>query len=110
MTTFDDREKGFEKKFALDQEQLFRAHARRDKLFGLWLAGKLGLAGAEADAYAKSIVIEDLREPGDADILRKAAADLAAKGVKVSAAELGTKLAESMNTAATQVKAEAKPL
>ncbi len=108
MTTFDDREKGFEKKFALDQEQLFRAHARRDKLFGLWVAGKLGLSGAEADAYAKSIVIEDIREPGDDDVLRKAAADLSAKGVTVAAAELTAKLAESMVTAATQVKAEAK--
>jgi len=107
MTTFDDREKGFEKKFALDQEQLFRAHARRDKLFGSWVAGKLGLAGAEADAYAKSIVIEDIREPGDADILRKVAADLSAKGVTIAAVELAAKLAECMGTAAAQVKAEA---
>ena len=108
MTTFDDREKGFEKKFALDQEQLFRAHARRDKLFGLWVAGKLGMTGAEADAYAKSVVVEDLREPGDGDVLRKALADLSAKGVTVSEADLAAKLAESMTTAATQVKAEAR--
>jgi hypothetical protein len=108
MTTFDDREKGFEKKYALDQEQLFRATARRDKLFGHWVAAKLGLAGAEADAYAKSIVVEDLKEPGDDDVLRKAGADLAAKGVKVSAQELTAKLAESMTTAAGQIKAEAK--
>ena len=108
MTTFDDREKGFEKKFALDQEQLFRAHARRDKLFGLWVAAKLGLAGAEADAYAKSIVVEDLLEPGDGDVLGKAMADLSAKGQKVSEADLTAKLAESMVTAAGQVKAEAK--
>ncbi len=108
MTTFDDREKGFEKKFALDQEQLFRATARRDKLFGLWLADKLGMAGAEADAYAKSIVIEDMKEAGDDDVLRKATADLGAKGIKVPAADLAAKLADCMVTAATQIKAESK--
>jgi hypothetical protein len=108
MTTFDDREKGFEKKYALDQEQLFRAHARRDKLFGLWVAAKLGLAGAEADAYAKSVVVEDLREPGDDDVLRKVTADLSAKGLKVAANDLTAKLAECMSTAAGQIKSEVK--
>lgn len=108
MTTFDDREKGYEKKFALDQEQLFRAHARRDKLFGLWAAGKMGLAGADADAYAKSIVAEDIKEPGDGDILRKVTADLAAKGVKMPANELMGKLDEFFGTAKQQVASDKK--
>ena len=108
MTTFDDREKGFEKKYALDQEQLFRAHARRDKLFGLWAAGKMGLSGAEADAYAKAIVAEDIKEPGDADVLRKVAADLAAKGVKMPAKDLAGKLDEMFGSAKQQIATEAK--
>ena len=108
MTTFDEREKGFEKKFALDQEQEFRAHARRDKLFGLWAAGKLGLSGTEADAYAKSIVVEDLKEAGDGDVLRKVTADFAAKGVKAVAAELTKVLAEMADKARAQIAGEAK--
>ena len=108
MTTFDEREKGFEKKFALDQEQEFRAHARRDKLFGLWAAGKLGLTGAEAGAYAKSIVVEDLREPGDADVLRKVAADFSAKGVAADAGELAKVLGEMGGKAKAQLADEAK--
>ena len=60
MTTFDKREEGFEKKFALDEELLFKAAARRNKLLGLWAAEKLGLSGADAEAYAKSVVMADL--------------------------------------------------
>ena len=108
MTTFDEREKSFEKRFALDQELLFRAHARRDKLFGLWAAGKMGLSGAEAEAYGKAIVAEDIKEPGDSDIMRKVSADLAAKGVKVAATELTAKLDEFFAVAKQQIAAEAK--
>ena len=108
MTTFDDREKGFEKKFALDQEQEFRAHARRDKLFGLWAAGKLGLTGTAADAYAKSIVVEDIKEPGDADVLRKVIADFAAKGVQSNAADLSKTLGEMAVKAREQIANEIK--
>ena len=108
MTTFDEREKGFEKKFALDQEQEFRAHARRDKLFGLWAAGKLGMSGAEADAYAKSIVVEDLKEAGDGDVLRKVTADFSAKGVKSDTSELTRVLAEMAVKARSQIASEAK--
>jgi hypothetical protein len=108
MTTFDDREKSFEKKFALDQEMQFRVTARRDKLFGLWVATKLGLGGAEAEAYAKSIVVEDLKEAGDEDVLRKVNADLAARKVKIAPAELTSKLAELLAQAKQQLVAETK--
>ena len=108
MTTFDDREKGFEMKFALDQELMFRAHARRDKLFGLWIAGKLGLTGAAATDYAKAIVAEDIKEPGDRDVLAKVTADLAAKNIKFGDAELTAKLEQSFAEAKTQIAAEAK--
>ena len=80
MTTFDKREEGFEKKFALDEELAFKANARRNKLLGMWVAEKLGLSGAEAEAYAKSVVASDFEEAGDHDVFRKVRADLDAKG------------------------------
>jgi hypothetical protein len=80
MTTFDKREEGFEKKFAHDEELLFKANARRNKLLGLWAAEKLGLTGSEAEAYAKSVVVADFDEAGDGDVFRKVRADLDAKG------------------------------
>ncbi len=81
MTTFDKREEGFEKKFAHDEELKFKAMARRNKLLGLWAASELGKSGADADAYAKEVVLADFEEAGDNDVLRKVVADLAAKGV-----------------------------
>ena len=65
MTTFDKREEGFEKKFAVDEELKFKANARRNRLLGLWAAAKLGLSGAEADAYAKEVVVADFEEAGE---------------------------------------------
>ncbi len=76
MTTFDDRERAFEAKFAHDDELQFRVNARRDKLVGLWAAGKLGLNGDAAAEYAASIVREDFKEPGDEDVIAKLVADL----------------------------------
>ncbi len=84
MTGFEDRERGFEEKFAREQEQAFRAHAKADKLLGLWAAEKMGLAGDQADAYAMTLVKADLREPGDDDVIGQAMADLTGKGVDVS--------------------------
>lgn len=80
MTTFDKREEGFEKKFALDEELQFKANARRNKLLGAWAAEKLGLSGADAEAYAKAVVLADFEEAGDDDVFRKVRADLDAKG------------------------------
>jgi hypothetical protein len=81
-TTFDKREEGFEKKFAHDEELRFKAMARRDKLLGLWAAGLLGKSGAEADAYAKEVVMADFEEPGDDDVVRKVVKDLAGKATE----------------------------
>jgi hypothetical protein len=80
MTTFDKREEGFEKKYAHDEELLFKANARRNKLLGAWVAEKLGLT--DADAYAKSVVLADFDEAGDDDVFRKVRGDLDAKGKK----------------------------
>jgi hypothetical protein len=68
MTTFDKREEGFEKQFAHDEDLKFKAMARRNKLLGLWAAEKMGLTGAEADAYAKEVVMSDFEEAGDHDV------------------------------------------
>ncbi len=76
MTTFDDRENAFERKFALDEELRFRAVARRNKLLGLWAADKLGKSGDEAEAYAKEVVRADFQEAGDRDVFRKIRSDL----------------------------------
>ena len=80
MTTFDDREKSFEKKFEKDQELQFKVNARRNKLLGLWAAGLMGKSGADAEAYAKEIVLANFEKPGDNDVLHKLMKDLAAAG------------------------------
>lgn len=105
MTTFDKREEGFEKKFALDEELLFKAAARRNKLLGLWAAEKLGLSGADAEAYAKSVVMADFQEAGDDDVFRKIKADLEAKAAGVPDGEIRRVMDELMATAVQQIKA-----
>ena len=105
MTTFDKREEGFEKKFALDEELLFKAGARRNKLLGLWAAEKLGLSGEAAEAYAKSVVMADFQEAGDEDVFRKIRADFDAKSVSQSDHQIRRTMDELMATAIQQVKA-----
>ena len=105
MTTFDKRQEGFEKKFAHDEELQFKAGARRNKLLGLWAAEKMGLAGAEAEAYAKSVVVADFEEAGDDDVFRKIRKDLDAKGVEQSDHQIRRTMDELMQTAIEQIKA-----
>ena len=103
MTTFDEREKSYEKKFALDEELKFKAEARRNKLFGLWVAGKLGLSGDAATAYAKEVVAAEFEGPGR--VAAKITGGLTAKNLPVDEAEIRTKLAELMTEAVAQVQA-----
>lgn len=105
MSTFDKREEGFEKKYALDEEQKFKAEARRNKLLGLWVAEKLGMSGDAAATYAKEVVASDFEESGDKDVVRKVLADLTAKGVVMTEPQLRTKMDELMAAAVMQVKA-----
>ena len=105
MTQFDKREEGFEKKFALDSEQKFKAEARRNRLLGMWAAEQLGITGDAAAAYAKEVVSADFEEAGDGDVLRKVLADFAAKGVAITEAQIRVKMDELIATAAMQVKA-----
>jgi hypothetical protein len=103
MTTFDKREEGFEKKFAHDEELKFKAMARRNKLLGLWAAGELGKTGADADAYAKEVVLADFEEAGDNDVLRKVVKDLSAKGFTEE--QVRAKMNELLGEAVKQLQA-----
>ena len=105
MTTFDDRKDTFEKKFAHDEELRFKATARRNKLLGLWAAEKLGKSGAEAEAYAKSVVMADFQEAGDDDVLRKVRSDLEANGASQGEADLRRVMVDLMEKAIEEVKA-----
>lgn len=102
MTTFDDREKGFEKKFALDQEQEFKAGARRNRLLGEWAAGLMGLKDT-AD-YAKAVVKSDFEQPGDEDVLRKVYGDLNAAGVDITESAVRRKMDELLSQAREQIR------
>ncbi|MCH8490355.1 MAG: DUF1476 domain-containing protein [Oceanicaulis sp.] len=103
MSSFDDREKGFENKFVHEQTSEFRAQARRNKLLGQWAAEEMGLSGAEADAYAADMVKADLEEPGDEDVFRKVRADFDAKGVGHSDHVIRTKMDQLMDEARIQL-------
>jgi hypothetical protein len=107
--TFQDREKGFERKFQLDQDQQFRVNSLRDKLFGRWLAEKLGLSGAAAEQYAKDVVMANFETPGDDDLLAKVKGDLDARKIVISDKELQRKLDELHSAAALQITGERKP-
>lgn len=102
MTTFDDRERGFERKFALDAEQEFKANARRNRLLGEWAAALMGLENA--DDYAKAVVKSDFEQPGDDDVLRKVFGDLKGAGVAVSEGDVRNKMHELLAQAREQVK------
>jgi hypothetical protein len=105
MTTFDKREDAFERQFAHDEELRFKATARRNKLLGLWAAEKLGLSGAEAESYAKSIVMADFEEAGDQDVLRKLRKDFDAKGVAQSDHQIGRLMTDLLEKAVADIKA-----
>ena len=105
MTTFDKREEGFEKRFAVDEELKFKANARRNKLLGMWAAEKLALTGADAEAYAKTIVMADFEEAGDDDVFRKVRKDFDEKGVKESDHQIRRTMDELMAKAIEALKA-----
>jgi hypothetical protein len=103
MTTFDEREKAFENKFAHDQEMAFRITARRNRLLGQWAAGLMNLTAAEADSYAKSVVQADFEEAGDEDVIRKLLGDLTTAGVDVDDAKIRAALDAKLIEARRQI-------
>jgi hypothetical protein len=105
MTTFDKREEGFENQFAHDEDLKFKANARRNKLLGLWAAEKLGLAGADADAYAKAVVMTDFEEAGENAVFKKIRQDFDAKGVAQSDQQIRRTMDELMAKAVTDIRA-----
>lgn len=104
MTSMKDREQGFERKFVLDEELRFKANARRNKVLGLWAAEKLGKTGADAEAYAKEVVVSDIEESGDHDVFRKIQKDFAAAGVDQSDHQIRRTMDELMAQAVEQLK------
>ena len=105
MTTFDKREEGFEKQFAHDEELRFKAMARRNKLLGLWAAGMLGISGADAEAYAKEVVLADFEEAGDDDVLRKVAQGFDSQRRRSPSSRSARNMTELLAQAVAQIKA-----
>ncbi len=109
MTTFDDREKAFEKKFAHDQDLKFKAESRRNKLVAEWAGGLLGLSGAALEDYVKAVRRADLAEKGDEDVVRKISSDFKTKGVAVSDGDIRRKLGEMLAVAVQQIEGTKAP-
>ena len=103
MTTFNEREKGFEAKFKHDEELRFRVMARRNKLLGLWAAGLMGLEGEAVAAYAKDVVRSDFEAPGDDDVLQKVLGDLNGKGIEATANSVRKQMNDLLAEAKDQI-------
>ena len=103
MTSFDDRERAFETKFAHDQDMAFRIIARRNRLVGVWAAGLMGLTPAETDAYAKAVVQADFEEAGDEDMIRKLLGDLVSAEVDIDEARIRHALEDKLVEARRQL-------
>jgi hypothetical protein len=104
MSIMKDREEGFERKFAIDEELRFKASARRNRALGLWAAEKLGKTGVDAQAYANEVVVSDIEEAGDHDVFRKIRKDFDAAGVDQSDHQIRRTMDELMAQATEQLK------
>lgn len=104
MTTFDDREQAYEKKFARDADLKFKAESRRNKALAEWAGAKLGLSGADLEDYIKAVRKADLAEKGDDDVFGKVKADFAAKGVNVADAEIRKVMGEALAKAVQDIE------
>ena len=103
-TTFDDREKAQEAKYAFDAEAAFKIAARRNRLLGLWVAEQSGLSGDAAEEYARNGFAVALVGADEAGVVARAVADLAAKGKALAEEEVAAKATELLE----QVKAAFK--
>jgi hypothetical protein len=108
MTTFDERQKSFEKKFAMDEELKFRSEQRRNKLLGEWAAAKLGMTGPAMQDYVKALRRADLATKGDDDVFQKLRQDFDAKGVAIADTEIRRAMSEHLAQAVSQIEAERK--
>ena len=105
MTTFDQRERAFEGKFAQDEELKFRANARRNRFLGLWAASKLGLLGPEAESYAKALVTTDVDMPGSDSVFEKVSGDFKSKGIAERSDEIRRLMEEFTTQALAEIQA-----
>ncbi len=105
MSTFDQREESFEKRFAHDEELQFRAEARRNKLLGLWAAEKLGKTGADAQAYADGLVAAEVAADADARVFAQISKDFAAAGVDQSEHQIRRTMDELLARAKAEIQA-----
>jgi hypothetical protein len=108
MTTFDDRQKSFEMKFERDQDLQFKVNARKNKLLGLWAAGIMDKSGADAEGYAKEVVLADFDKPGDDDVIQKLVKDLAVAGKPTEEQTIRKQAERLMAEAKTQFMADKK--
>ncbi len=106
MSSFDEREKGYEKKFAHDEELKFKSMARRNKLLGIWAAGLMGMTGDDVNDYAKGVVLADLEEPGEEDVFRKIRGDFDAANIDQSDHQIRRTMEELMDEAVNQIESE----
>lgn len=105
MSELTKRGEAFESKFAHEEAMRFKVIARRNRLIGLWAAQRLGTSGADAEAYAKAVVIADLEEPGDEDLIRKVVSDLQAAGIPSDEGQIRRVLEELKVRAVDEIKA-----
>ena len=103
MGIFDERRRGLEEKFRLEEELAFRITARRNRLFGKWAANVLGLSGNDAAAYERSVILADLETPGDDDVIGKIEKDFRAKSIVTARAQLREKLSRFAEQATAQI-------
>lgn len=105
MSTFDQREDSFEKRFVHEEELQFRAEARRNKLFGLWAAEKLGKTGAEAQVYAEALVVKEVAANADEQTVAQVKKDFEAAGVDQSEHQIRRNFEEFFVQAKEEIKA-----
>ncbi len=106
MALFDDRQKGEENRFARNEDLRFRITSRRNRLFGLWLAGELGRTGESAEAYAREVIEADFERPGDDDVVEKVMADIREAGLAIDEHKVRARLKALQQEAETQVRSE----
>lgn len=104
--SFEKRGKGFEAKWAHDEELRFKVYARRNKLLGLWAAAEMGVSGVGADAYAKEVVAADFERPGEEDVFEKVRRDFDARGTAVSDHMIRRQMEELLDSAKQQIETE----
>ncbi|MDA0306920.1 MAG: DUF1476 domain-containing protein [Proteobacteria bacterium] len=107
--SFKDREKGEEFRFEMEQELVFKAESRRNRLLGEWLAEKFGMISSEAAAYVKEVIASDLEEPGIDDVVRKVMKDIEDRGAAITEDEVRAQMDRLFAIAAEQLKTDFKP-